>query len=362
MRTGKRLLRVLLSLVVSGVCVFLSLRHTDPRAVLSAIAGVGLWAIVGYLVVLLAVHLVRTVRWQLLLTPLARVGFARVNSASAIGFMLLAILPLRLGELARPLLVSRPAAGAGPRLARGGALASILVERVIDGLAVGVLGIVSLHLLATTGSTADLARKASAVVTAAFGALCVALVIAFFMRERTVSLVRRLGRPISPKLADRVAHMLDNFIRGLHLGSAASVLGVLALTAVHWVLHALGYWIVAVAFGLPLTPLMICTVLASNVVGVMVPAGPGNVGTSQLSTMLGVSIFMKGALTLPAVAAYANTLWLLQIVQAVGLGLIFVMVGHVSLAGLFSAAEAEPPPGPPTSSDTEPSSKAASAG
>src|SRR5688572_15137537 len=128
-RTGSRLPRVLLSLVVSGVFVAFSLRNTELRAVAAAIANVPAWPLLSYLGILLVVHLVRTVRWQLLLEPVGPVTFARVNSASAIGFMLLMTLPLRLGELARPLLICRPASEGGARLARSGALASIVVER-----------------------------------------------------------------------------------------------------------------------------------------------------------------------------------------------------------------------------------------
>jgi uncharacterized protein (TIRG00374 family) len=355
MRARRLAIRVVASLLVSGVFVAFSLRHTDARAVLGAMGAARPSAILGYVGVLLAVHLVRTWRWQLLLAPLGRIGFQRVNSASAIGFMLLAILPLRLGELGRPLLVSRPPKGDGVRLARAGALASCLVERIVDSLAIGVLGIVSLHMLATTGTAADHARLASVVVTAAFAALCLALGCAFFMRERTIALVKRLGRPFSRRLADRAAHMLDNFIRGLHLGSTASVLAVLALTAVHWALHVWGFWMVASAFGLELTVLMATTVLASNVVGVMIPAGPGMVGTSQFFTQLGVSIFIKDALQDPRVAAstaaYANTIWLLQFGQAVLLGLLFMLIGRVSLSGLFSAPEPLPEGAAPAPSE-----------
>jgi uncharacterized protein (TIRG00374 family) len=344
MRAGKLLVRVILSFAVSGAFIVFSLRHTDPGAVLSAIAAASPLPLIGYVGILLAVHLVRVVRWGLLLEPVGHVSFRRVNSASAVGFMLLSILPLRLGELARPLIVARPPPGGGRPLARGGALASCVVERLIDSLAIGVLGIVALRLLATTGKAADFARHASVVVTVGFAALCVALTIAFFTRERTVPLVRRtLGR-ISAGLGQRVARLLDNFIGGLHLGSPARVLAVLALTVVHWALHAYGFWLMATAFGLPLTALMACTVLAANVVGVMIPAGPGMVGTSQFFTQLGVSIFIPAAVTVPEVAArvagYANSIWMLQFGQQVLLGLAFVLAGHpVSLTGLFSVSD-----------------------
>jgi uncharacterized protein (TIRG00374 family) len=344
MRKGRLAVRVVLSLAVSGIFVLFSLRHTDPRAVLAAISAASPWPLLAYLGLLLVIHLVRTVRWGLLLEPLGHVGFRRLNSASAVGFMLLVTLPLRLGELARPLLISRPPSGAGPRLSRGGAFASCVVERIVDSLGIGVLGIVVLRALATTGTAADFARNASTVVAAGFAALCLALGIAFFMRDRAVSLLRRALAVVSNRFADRAAGMLDAFIRGLHLGSPSRVLAVLALTGVHWSLHVAGFWLLAPAFGLKLSAAMACTVLVCQVVGVMIPAGPGMVGTSQFFTQLGVSIFIPGALTLPDVAvraaAYANTIWLLQFGQQVLLGLFFLVTGHVSLAGLF-----QPPPG-----------------
>ena len=309
------------------------------RAIAAAPGG-PLW---GYLAVLLAVHAVRTVRWALLLAPVGWVGWKRLNSASAIGFMLLAVLPLRLGELGRPLLVSRPV-GDGIRLSRSGALASCVVERIIDGIAVGVLGIVALRILPTTGWAADIARTASNLVTACFAGLLVALVVAFFMKERAVALVRRLFTPLSPRVAERLAHMLDSFVGGLHLGSTVRVLAVLGLTIFHWMLHIFGFWLVAPAFGLPLGLLQTSTMLVANVVGMIIPAGPGGLGPSQMATVAGLAVFYPAALTASETAvraaAYANTIWP-AVRQAVGLGLIFLVFGHVSLAGLFAPPDAD---------------------
>src|SRR6185369_6566603 len=94
-----------------------SLRHTDPRKVLGMIASASPWPLVAFFVIQLAIHLVRTVRWWLLLKPIGEVSWRRLNIASAVGFMLLLLLPLRLGELARPVLVSRGGKGE-PRLSR----------------------------------------------------------------------------------------------------------------------------------------------------------------------------------------------------------------------------------------------------
>src|SRR6267143_634194 len=91
----------------------LSLRHTGLRAVGRAMADADAGRVAAYVLMLLAIHLIRTVRWGLLLKPLGEVSFKRLNSASAVGWMLLMLLPLRLGEFARPLLIARPPPGGG---------------------------------------------------------------------------------------------------------------------------------------------------------------------------------------------------------------------------------------------------------
>jgi uncharacterized protein (TIRG00374 family) len=346
MRSARTAVRIILSLGVSGFFVWLSLRHADVRAVAAALGAAPIAPLAGYFGILLVIHVVRTARWGLLLRPLGTLSWRRVNEAAAVGFMLLMVLPLRLGELARPLLIARDPGDGGQRIPRSGALASCVVERVVDGIAVGGLGIIALRLLGAQadGAAARYAERASWIVIAAFASLCVLLAIAYFLRAQTVTLVERVGSRFSPRLAIRVAGMLDAFSGALHLGSGARVIAIFALTAVHWALHALGFWLLAPAFGMKLTLLMACTVLASQVVGVMIPAGPGMIGTSQFFTQLGLSIFVPGALAVPAVAAraagYANAIWILQFGQQVLLGLAIWAGAGFSLRAAVSPDEA----------------------
>lgn len=345
MRSRKFIFRLVASLVVSAVLIYFSLRNVDLRAVGAAIGRADPRPLVVYVAALLVVHFVKTIRWWLLIMPLGHVSFRRVNAASAVGLMLLTLMPLRLGELARPLLVSRPSVDGEVPLRRSAALASCVVERLVDSMAMCLLAIVSLRWLAASGHTAEIARHAATLGAIAFGGGCVALLFAFIARERTLSLLRRLLRPLSARLAERVVSLVDGFITGLHLGSARNAVAFLALTVVYWGLLVGGFWLVAQAFGLPISPMMASAVLACQVVGSMIPAGPGMVGTTQLFIQLGVSIFIQGAFTSPDVAprvvAYANTIWLLQFVQLVLTGLPFLLAGRVKLTGLFVASETE---------------------
>ena len=355
MNVLKLVLRIAVSLAISGLFVWLSLRNAPIRAVARAIADCDKTPLLIYLVLTLFVHLVRTVRWGILLEPLGHVGFARLNSASAVGFMLLMVLPLRLGEFARPLLIARPPVGKGAHLSRSGAMASVVVERIADGLFVGLLGVLALRALGARagGDNAGFARRAAVLVSLGFATLCALLVAAFFLREQAVALCTRLLTPLSPKLAAKATSMLDAFIGALHLGSGWKVLGFFGLTSLYWALATFGIALVAPAFGMHLGPLEACALLAIQVVGAMVPAGPGMVGTLQFFSQLGLSLFVPGALGSGPegvhAAAYANTVWLLQFSQQVGLGLIFMAMGHVSLRGLLGKSTAEedeaaPPP------------------
>jgi uncharacterized membrane protein YbhN (UPF0104 family) len=340
MRLLKRALYALLSLAISAVCVWLSLRNAPLREVGAAMAAADLRRIAAYLCILLVIHLVRTVRWGILLTPLGEVSFKRLNSASAVGWMLLMVLPLRLGEFARPLLIARPPAGGGAHLRRSGALASIVVERIVDGIFVGVLGMISLRMLGSSasGKYLDFARSASILVAAGFFGLSVALLLAVLFRERALRLCRAVLLPLSPRLAQRAAGVLESFISAVHVGSGWKVLWFFALTALYWSLNATGMAILAPAFGFTgLTPLMLSVILTIQVVGVMVPAGPGMVGTLQFFTQAGLSLFAAEGFSARG-AALANTIWLLQFGEQCALGLTFLIAGHVSLKGLFGAS------------------------
>jgi uncharacterized membrane protein YbhN (UPF0104 family) len=343
MRPLKLALRTVLSLAVSAFFIWLSLRHTDVRAVISAMAAADPVRIAGYVGLLLVIHLVRTVRWGILLEPLGRVSFKRLNSASAVGWMLLMVLPLRLGEFGRPLLIARPPAGGGAPLRRSGALASIVVERIVDGIAIGLLGIVCLRRLGTSasGKYVEFARSASLLVAAGFFSLCVGLVLAVLFRDRALRLADRLLRPLSPRIAVRAAGALDAFIGAVHLGSGWKLFAFFVLTAAYWGLNAAGLGLLASAFGFTgLTPLMLAVILTIQVVGVMVPAGPGMVGTTQFFLQAGLSLFTPEGFSARG-AAFANTLWLLSFGEQCALGVIFLVAGHVSLKGLFGTPAIE---------------------
>ena len=79
--------------------------------------------------------------------------------------------------------------------------------------------------------------------------------------------------------------MMDAFIHGLRVvPSRRKVALFFGLTAVYWGVNAWGMSLLARGFGIRLGAVAAFTVLGALVVGVMIPAGPGMVGTFQAAT------------------------------------------------------------------------------
>jgi uncharacterized protein (TIRG00374 family) len=332
----KRLVQSLLGLIISGVALALTLRGKDLGLIVSEMRGADYRWLWPYLAILLLIHLIRTVRWGILLEPVVKVPFSRLNAVSAVGIMALVVLPFRLGEFARPYLIAER-----PKLRVSAALSSIVVERVADGLFTALLLMVTL--LAVPEGTRGLHafRVAGVVVFLAFASLLAFLVLAHRNRPLAVRLTHRLLDGISPRIADRASGMMDAFIHGLRLvPSRRKVVGFFLLTFLYWALNGWGLQVFGHSFGFELGLVDAYTILGVLVVGVMIPAGPGMVGTFQAAVVGGLSLFDPAAGERGF--AFANVLWLVQVAQQVCLGTFFLFSRHIQLARIFAApAEVE---------------------
>jgi uncharacterized protein (TIRG00374 family) len=328
----KRVVQAVVGLAVSGVALWLTLRNKDLGAIAAAMRAADYRYLFPFVAVLLFLHVVKAVRWGLLLRPLEKVPFGRLNAVSAVGFMALMILPFRLGEFARPVLI------ASPRLRTSAALSSIVVERAADGLFTGVLMVVALLAVPEGTPRVGLLRTAGYVVCGAFAAVLVFLAFAYQHRARAVRIVTAAIRPFSQRLADRGASMLDAFIHGLRvLPGPGSVAVFFALTAVYWLVNAWSMGILARGFGFDFSFATCCTLLGVLVVGVMIPAGPGMVGTFQGALVLGLTIFAPPEAVATRGTAYANVLWAVQLAQVTGVGLAFLFTRHIQMSRLLGA-------------------------
>ncbi|MDF1565695.1 MAG: lysylphosphatidylglycerol synthase transmembrane domain-containing protein [Deltaproteobacteria bacterium] len=333
MKHGKSLLRAFIGCVVSAFFIWLTLRGKDLGAIWESARSADYSYLVYYVGTLLLIHLLRVFRWGILLERLGAVRFSRLNRAGAIGAAALMTLPFRLGEFARPYLISDrgapPGEGETP-IRMSAALSTIVVERIMDGLTTSAVLIVSL--LLTVGQSNETEqvtwlRYGALGIAAIFGGAGVTLLILLWQRERAVGLIRRIVALVSERLAERVVAILDGFLGGVaQFPRPARFLLFLVLTVVYWGVNGAGMVLLARGFGIYLTLEQGYAVLGVLVIGVMIPAGPGMVGTFQFFVLLGLGLFLPAEQVAESGMAYANVLWAAQFGQQVGLGLIFLLL------------------------------------
>lgn len=288
-----------------------------------------LW-LLPYLAILIAVHLARTLRWGNLLSPLEKVPFKSLNEAAGIGFMMLIVLPFRMGEFARPFLIAQRT-----QIRRSPAMTSVVFERIVDGVLIGILlRVLAFYLPPETPGLGAVTVGANLMFGVFFSGFCF-LLLARWQHERTLAVLRKLFGLVSPKLAERVVYVVDGFVGALRqLPDAKNLTSFIVFTAFYWAINGWGMSVLANAFDLNLSVYQGFVVLSVLVCGMMIPAAPGSAGTFQASIVLALGLFLPEGVVNSTGVAYANVLWLTQIVQQIAVGLVLMALSKTSFSAV----------------------------
>jgi uncharacterized protein (TIRG00374 family) len=294
------------------------LRRTEPAAVVEQL-GRASWIGLGAAMLLNFGHnLFRVWRWRVLLTPV-RPGLPlrSLFAAVVLGYMTSWVVPGRLGELVRPALVA-----ARERLPLGPCLGTVVVDRLLDGIAVLALfgvGIVATPLAAESREHAALIRGGLLLLLALIALPLGVLLVAAAGRRRIEA---RIGaRSGARAWLGRTVLSLSEGLDALRRPGRA--LRIAVHTAGAWLMIAVATWIGVRACGAEVSFGAILVLLPLLVMGIALPT-PGGAGgyhaamTFGLTRMFGVP---------NAVAVGASLLMHLVIVLPVvivGVGLLLV--------------------------------------
>ncbi len=264
----------------------------------------------GALLCLVLSLVIRAWRWRVISSPLDRVPLLRMFHLTNLGYMANNLLPMRLGEVLRA-----GALSARSRIPLAGALATIVLERVLD--MAGALVVLLLMLLlqgelfavGTAGSADGLAMlsRFRGLLPVLGGLTCLGLGLLaglVIWRQRFLDLVEGLLLRFLPrKVANRLCGLFHSFARGLEiLRSPWEALLLLVLTGLlnACYLASLGAMIHAYHLGnvlpafhaAPVASLLLLLVFVS--LGYMIPAAPGAFGTVQYFTALAMGLLGAG--------------------------------------------------------------------
>lgn len=335
----------LLKYVVSGalgaVMVWLAFRHENWSDFGARLEQVKMGPFMGYVGLFAAAHAIRIARWGVLVRALGDIRWKDIVAVGSVGYMCIIVFPLRLGEFVRPVLIR------GRGVTASGALATVVVERVIDGLLFVALFFVFISMLPETGNPAvDAVKITGYLAGAVFLTVLGVLIGAYTNREATLRLARRIGEPIHKGLTDKAVGLLEAFIEGLKvLPNRRRLVLFFGMTAFYWAAQGIGLKFMATAAGIPdLSYTGAFAILAVLVVGIMIPAGPGFTGTFELAVAAGFSLLILSPASLENVALFTILLHVVQLVVQVSFGAVFLLTGQVRLGQIMAAGVDEERP------------------
>ena len=333
-----RAVKLIASLLVTLVFTWWAFRDTDWHSQVRSLKAANYLWVLPYFVILSLIHVARALRWGCLLSGMERVPFRKLNEASGIGFMMLLVLPFRLGEFARPFLIAQRSS-----IRRSAAMTSVVLERITDGMLVAVLMRVLLFFVPAEVPEVRFVKMGANLMFAVFASGLSFLLFARWHQARAVHLVRATVGRVAPGVADKMADIVDTFVGAMRqLPEGRQVVGFFLYTLVYWGLNGAGMALLSRAFGVTsLSLFQAYVVMSVLVVGVMIPAAPGMVGTFQAAVKVGLSLFLPASVVNSSGLAYANVLWLCQTVQQVGFGVILMSLGHLSFKDIAGKLDKE---------------------
>lgn len=268
-----------LGIAVSALFVWLALRGIDLGRAWTALQSANYWWLVPAVAVYFLAVWARVWRWHYLLRPLKRIPLRAMFPVVVIGYMGNNIYPARIGEVLRAYVLKRKEG-----VPVSASLATVVVERVFDGVVMLGFVIFNLPALATISGDSGFVgsiQQVAVVGTAAFAAaLTVFLLMAMFPRQ-SLDLFHRFAEPLLPGgIRPKVVGMAVSFWTGLEsLRSPRNILMVFVTSVAIWLLETVKYWFVMRAFSFSVS--FFALMLMNGIVNLAttLPSAPGYVGT-----------------------------------------------------------------------------------
>lgn len=316
--------RLLPGLIVSAVTLTVALYFVDLRELAEALRLADYRYIALGLGIAVLWVVVRALFWRTLLQD--KPTFRDVFYTECEGYLLNNILPFRLGEVARVLLLNRKTG-----LSFVQVLSTIVVERGFDvAIAAGIL-LTALPFVVG----ADWARP----VGLATGGLVLAAMVFLYLlarnHDRAVSLFDRVSAKI-PVLQRFGGKFIESFFQGISVfNSPGLFLKAVALVSLNWAIAFLQYFIFMKAFFPHAQPLWAYFSLGALALGVAAPSSPGAVGVYELTLVGALSLFDPNS---SAAFAFALTSHLLAYIMYGILGAFALARDGETLSGLYQSA------------------------
>jgi uncharacterized membrane protein YbhN (UPF0104 family) len=298
---GRGPLRAVVSAAVTAGFLWWFLRDVSITAAIEEIREVR----VAYLAAAVATSLTgfafRIGRWRYLVAPFKWVRMRSLAAAVFIGWTVTAILPGRLGEVARAVVLGRREG-----LRASALLGTIVLERLLDALAVVLLLVFSLSFgPGATGEPAERSlmtaiRSGAMIAAGALGGIAAVLFLSHRLRHRIKPGLHALAGRLPGRLGQRGGSILESFGSGISGALKDLPPHQTRIRLRRWVaMHTIFLWLMICgvhlllfeAFGIAASVFRIPPLLFLITLGLSVPV-PAGVGSYHKAVQLGLTAML----------------------------------------------------------------------
>lgn len=268
-----------LGVLISIFFIWLSLRGLHLDQFWDTVKSANYWWLIPGIGVYFIGMWIRAWRWHYLLGPIKKIPTKVMFPVTTIGYMGNNIYPARAGEVLRAVILKRKEG-----VPVSASLATIIVERIFDGVVMLAFVFVNLSELAKLTGSSGFVGNIQQVAVIGTGVFLGALVI-FLLAAMYPQVTARLGtwfivRFVPKGMQEKVSGIMHKFLDGLaSLRSPFNVLMVFFTSVLIWLLETGKYWFVMHAF--PFQVSFFALMLMNGIVNLAttIPSAPGYIGT-----------------------------------------------------------------------------------
>jgi glycosyltransferase 2 family protein len=268
-----------LGVLISILFLWLALRGLHLGDFWSVVAAANYWWILPGVAVYFIAVWARAWRWHYLLGPIKKIPTAKMFPITTIGYMGNNIYPARAGEVLRAVILKRKEG-----VPVSASLATIIVERIFDGVVMLAFVFINLPELAKLTSSSGFVGNIQQVAIYGAAAFVGALII-FLLAAMFPAVTARIGEwfiqhLLPERFREKISGIMHKFLDGLaSLRSPFNVLMVFLTSVVIWLLETAKYWFVMHAFDFEVS--FFALMLMNGIVNLAttIPSAPGYIGT-----------------------------------------------------------------------------------
>jgi len=328
----KNFLKIFFGIIVSAFFLYLSMKDVNFKELINSFKQANYFYLIFIAISVVLTLVIRTFRWQIMLLTLKKISFKNLFPIFNISLMLTLLLPARLGEFARAIFI-----GEKEKISKTSAFSTVVLERILDGC-VTIFFFVCALLIAPETKQIEFARipinsgikkilfslfanitEINGQTTAVFSLINLINLVVFFylfalafviilklFKNRAVNVINKFIFFLPPKIKTAICNMLSSFVEGLNcLSNFKSAILIIFYSFLFWFIIGIYNYLFLLSLGIECKFYISFIILGFCVIGVMIPAAPGFIGTYHYAVKIAFDNFLPGY-----IAKYAAFAWI----------------------------------------------------